>query len=210
MEQAQISCRSGIWVKVGSTALALILSWDSQLRPVVLSSEEQGPSSKRSWQSEWLCSESSYLCTKKLNIMSRTKTRDKGFNWGRELRRVGAAVQLSVLGRGISNLWVKSWVRTLPALFLFLWRLELCPSNPLWEGGARFTPWWCGRLTFVQRDGCSSFPASKKALPCFRAAENSGRVAEATGGFLSLCGSQKPSGNVQISAGELTSPGPAS
>lgn len=32
---------------------------------------------------------------------------------------MAAAVQLSVRGRGISNLWVKSWARTLPAFPCF-------------------------------------------------------------------------------------------
>lgn len=123
----------------------------------------------------WLCSESSYLCTKKLNIVSRMKTRDKekGCNWGRELRRMGAAVQLSVLGRGIPNtcliIWVKYWVRILSAHLLFLWRLavELSPSGSLSEGVAAFTP--CGvEGSHLCSDGWQLFPSLQKGISLFQ------------------------------------------
>lgn len=174
MEQAQITCLCLEFQPGWKPKLWFWLSPESgsQLRPVFLLQRRndllpRGPDSLRCW----LCSESSLLCTEKLSIMSKIKTRDKQKRcdfWGGELGRVGAAVQRSVLGRGISNtcliIRVKYWVGTLAARVLSLWRLAvgLCPSGPVWEGVPGFTPRWRGSLTLVQSDGWQLFSSLEK------------------------------------------------
>lgn len=198
MEQAQITC---LCLEFQPGWKPKLWFWPSpesgsQLRPVFLLQRRndllpRGPDSLRCW----LCSESSSLCTEKLSIVSQIKTRDKQKRcdfWGGELRRVGAAVQRSVLGRGISNtcliIRVKYWVGTLSARFTF-------SEGWLWDSVLQAL---CERVCLVLHPGdveashlCkvmagSSFPAWKKAFNCFRARESSGRVAEAAGGFLSV------------------------